>query len=430
MRKKSLPIIEVTIEKLVHGGQGMGLLPDARKCFVWGALPGEVVLVQLTKRKKDWAEGYAVQVLQPSNYRIEPKEPNMYLATSPWQILNYSQEAVAKQAILAEAFEREAVSVQWQPFYQQDNPFNYRNKMEYNFWYDNETSMVSLALHKRGSHQKVAVQKSALASTAINSAGKELIDYINNNTIEARPLKSVILRSSADGDVGISLFVNDRTVAEYFLPYYNGRNNMEIIYSNPKSPASVATEIIRPASQQLADTLLGITFYYSARSFFQVNIPVYERVLGVIAAELAGHPDMPVVDMYSGVGSIGLSVAGLGQRLTMVETSQECTDQAKLNMVGRSSAAVVTATAESALEYITGEEIIIVDPPRAGLHKHVTEALCAKKPSKIIYLSCNPSTQARDVRLLVAAGYTVTMAQGYNFFPRTPHIESIIILTV
>ena len=430
MMKKSLPIVEVKIAKLVHGGQGMGLLPDASKCFVWGALPGEVVQVQLTKRKKDWTEGYAVQVLQPSGNRIEPKEPNMYLATSPWQILYYAQEAIAKQAILAESFQREGVSVQWQPFYQQDNPFNYRNKMEYNFWYDNDSSKVSLALHKRGSHQKVAVQESALASHAINNAGKELITYINKNRIEARPLKSVILRSSSAGTVGVSLFVNDVSVAVEFANLNIPNSILEVVYSNPKSPASVATQVLQPADEQLFDTLLGNVFNYSTRSFFQVNIPVYERVLKIISAEVAQHPTTPVLDLYSGVGSIGLSVVSNSQQLTMVETSQECTDQAKLNMVGRANVAAITTTAESAIEYITGKEIVIVDPPRAGLHKHVTKALCAQKPSKIVYLSCNPSTQARDVNMLVAAGYKIAMAQGFNFFPRTPHIESLIILSI
>jgi 23S rRNA (uracil1939-C5)-methyltransferase len=114
----------------------------------------------------------------------------------------------------------------------------------------------------------------------------------------------------------------------------------------------------------------------------------------------------------------------------MIEISEESTAQAQINMVDRSNCKVITATAESALEHITGEEIVILDPPRAGLHNDVTEKLIEVKPQTIIYLSCNPSTQARDVALLTDAGYKIAHARGYNFFPRTPHIESLIVLKV
>lgn len=431
MRKnKPLPIVRVHTRAFVHGGQAIGESTDGRTCFVWGALPGEIVEVQLTKKKKDWAEGFAVQIIQASVHRIAPKEPNIYLATSPWQILDYKEEGTAKQAILAETFQREHVAVEWQPFYQQENPYNYRNKMEYNFWYDTESKSVSLALHKRGSHQKVAVGESILASDAINSAGKELVDYINKHAIEARPLKSVILRSSADGVVGISLFVKDRSVAEHFLPYYNGRNYLEIVYSNPKSPASVATEVLLPAKGQLTDVLLTKKYTYTARSFFQVNVPVYEQVLTIIRDVVEKSGAKEVVDMYSGVGTIGLSVADNAEQLTMVETDEASIEQAHQNARGMSNVKIVRANAESALDYIVSAGILIVDPPRAGLHKDVVATIIEKMPQTVVYVSCNPSTQARDVKMLSESGFKIAYAQGFNFFPRTPHIENLIILTL
>lgn len=421
-------IFEVSIEKLVHGGQGFGTLADGRKAFVWGALPGERVMFEVSKKKKDWCEGIVVDVLEASKDRIAPLEPEIYTATSPWQILDYAKEAEHKQAILAESFVREHVNIVWGDFYQDNNQFGYRNKMEYNFWFFNETEKVSLALHKRGSHQKVAVVGSVLASDAINSAGEALITYINDNNIEARPIKSAVIRSDASRNVGLSLFVNDAAVLEKFTAFKHPNTVFEIVYSNPKSPASVSTEVLLPATEPLVDTLLGRDFKYSARSFFQVNIPVYESVLKEIALAVQESGLVNVVDMYSGVGSIGLSVVGDNQKLTMVEVSEESTEQAKANMVGRSNCTVVTATAESALQYLTGDEVVILDPPRAGLHSDVTEKLAEVKPPVIVYLSCNPSTQARDVKALIEAGYNITHARGYNFFPRTPHIESLIVL--
>ncbi len=424
MKKSREEIVDIT--KLVHGGQGLGLLPDGKRVFAWGALPGEKVVVRLTKSKRDWAEGYVIEVIEACADRITPEEPDIYMATSPWQILDYSKEASCKQSILDEAFEREGIDVVWQDFYQPEEPFKYRNKMEYNFWFFTETNKVSLALHRRGSHQKVAVEGSLLASYAINNAGKALIEYINENKIEARPLKSVILRSDQSGKVGICLFVNDENIAESFNDFIYSNSIFEIVYSNPKSPASVTTEVLRESKEQLIDKLLGTNFKYSTRSFFQVNIPVYEKVLEVIENNITDNKK--IIDMYSGVGSIGLSVVGKNQKLTMIETSQESTDQAKLNMDGRNNCTVITSTAENVLEYIASEDIVILDPPRAGLHKNVTEKLAEVKPPKIIYLSCNPSTQARDVKMLIDSGYKISYAQGFNFFPRTPHIENLLVL--
>lgn len=113
----------------------------------------------------------------------------------------------------------------------------------------------------------------------------------------------------------------------------------------------------------------------------------------------------------------------------MVETDAEASAQAKENIKSTKYQRMITASAEESLSYITGKESVIVDPPRAGLHSKVRSRLIEVKPKEIIYLSCNPSTQARDVKELIDAGYKIISAQGFNFFPRTPHIESLIILS-
>lgn len=428
-RQKIEKIVSVKINKLVHGGQGIGILDNGKKCFVWGALPEELVTARVIKNKKDWCEAIAIEVLEPSPDRVEPLESEIYLATSPWQIIDYKKEAYYKQQILAECFEREDIDVDWQEFSQSDQEFNYRNKMEYNFWFHNDTKLVDLALHNRGSRQKVALKGSALASDAINKAGKQLIEFINLQKIEARDLKSVIIRSSLDGQVGLSLFVVNKELVQKFSSFENNFACFEILLANPKSPASVSVKTLYKSKREyLVDKLLGNEYIYSTRSFFQVNIPVYEKVLAEIANIVQSSNAKNIIDMYSGVGSIGLSVVGDKQNLTMIETSEESTKQAKLNIGDRKNCEVVTATAESVLEYLQGDEVVILDPPRAGLHKNVTSQLLDKKPPQIIYLSCNPSTQARDIKLLTDGGYKIKSAKGYNFFPRTPHIESLIIL--
>lgn len=420
---------KVKIEKLVHGGQGLGVLPDGRKCFIWGALPGEQIDVELTKKKKDWAEGIAKEIIEPSKYRVEPKEPAIYLATSPWQILDFKAEPKFKQEILKETFKREHIDVDWQHFYQANHSYGYRNKMEYNFWWDNDVKTVSLAMHQRGSHQKVPVRGSLLANDAINKAGEQLINFINQNKIQARDLKSVIIRCAKNGKVGLSIFITKEDVVKTLSKISIDSACYEIIYSNPKSPASVATKILyKTDDSSLSDNLMGVEFKYHTRSFFQVNLDVYSQVLEEILKFTKISKVKKILDLYCGVGSIGLSVIQDNQKLTLVESDSQAASEAISNAKIKNNCEVINAKSEKALDYLDDKDAIIVDPPRAGLHKNVVQKITEVKPKIIVYLSCNPTTQARDMAILLGAGYIIKFAKGYNFFPRTPHIESLIVL--
>lgn len=421
-------INKITIEKLVHGGQGLGDLPDGRKCFVWGALPKEEVSVRIIKNKKLWAEAVCEKIIKASPERVEPKEPDIYLATSPWQILGFEFEAKHKQAILSEAFERENLNLKWQDFYQAGKVYGYRNKMEYHFWWDNQRQVVSLALFVRNSHQKTPVKGSALAESQINSSGRKLIDYINLNKIQARQLKSLIIRATASGQVGLSLFVVDKSVAEKFKDFKLDDYSFEVLYSNPKSPASIASEVLlQNGASVLKDTLGDKVFIYSTRSFFQNNLKIYQMAISDIKKYLKDDKSY-VIDLFSGVGSIGLSVAKDSQPLILLESEDETFAKAEINALQKPGTIVIKAAAEKQLDLITGKEIVIVDPPRVGLAKALVERLKEVMPPQIFYLSCNPSTQVRDIKELMPFGYKPIFARGYNFFPRTPHIESLVIL--
>ena len=143
---------QVTIEKLVHGGQGLATLADGRKVFVWNALPGEAVNIRIIKTKRSYAEAIAEEIIEPSVDRVEPLEHN-YLATSPWQMMTFEAENSCKQTIVSELFAHEKVAVPTiKPVIHDDRQWHYRSKMEYSFWGDDDG--LHLALHQRGSHGK------------------------------------------------------------------------------------------------------------------------------------------------------------------------------------------------------------------------------------------------------------------------------------
>jgi 23S rRNA (uracil1939-C5)-methyltransferase len=421
---------ELRLEKIIGGGQALGTMADGRKLFVWGGLPEETVRVQLTKKKSKYAEGIVTEVLQPSTQRIEPRDPDSYLSTSPWQIMNFDAEQHYKAALVEEAFElHDIVLPEAIALYTDNQQFNYRNKIEFSWWWDKEVGQLDLAFFRRGTHGKIPVQETSLAHPAINKAAKALRDVLRKRDIQAYMLKTVIVRCNQQGDVAIQLYVKDETFpifdeAELRLLPIAG---FELIFSNPKSPASVITKRLQSwGNPSLTDTILGTPFTYATEGFFQINIPVYEQALRDMAAWI--EKDKPVVDLYSGVGTIGLTIGG--ENVTMVEISEHAVREMQRNITAlqrEQAAKAILAPSETALEHITGDATIIVDPPRAGLHEDVIKKLLETKPARIIYLSCNPVTQARDVARL-AELYGIKAHQGYNFFPRTPHIEHLVIL--
>jgi 23S rRNA (uracil1939-C5)-methyltransferase len=410
---------EVRIEKIVHGGQGLGELADGRKVFVWNALPGEIVKVEVIKKKRSYAEAIAREVVTSSPERAEPQEDN-YLATSPWQMMTFEAENGYKAGIVRDLFAHEKVTIpEFDNVVWAEPEWHYRNKMEYSFWGDDDG--LHLALHQRGSHGKQIVTGSKLALPAIDAAANAVLVELNKLSPRAGDLKTIIVRCDQKGNAVAALFTKLESFSKLALPLE--LKGLRVYHSNPKSPASVPTKLLYELGDSgLEDTLLGKVFAYDVDSFFQVNLPIYEKVLSRISEHTTADP----VDMYAGVGSIGLTVSK--EHAKLVELDPATAAMARINLAASGlEGEVVEASAEKVLEHIVSDVPVIFDPPRAGLHAKVVERCLEVFPPQITYLSCNPATQARDLALLQDA-YEITFFEVYNFFPRTPHIETLAVL--
>lgn len=409
----------VTIDKLVHGGQGLGVLPDGRKAFVWNALPGENLRVKLGKSKRNYAEGVAEEIINASGDRIKPRD-KAFLSTSPWQIMTWAAENKYKAEILQETFARERLKTPKIDFIAGKQQWHYRNKMEYSFWADDNG--LSLALFNRGSHGKIAVTGSSLAQTEIDETANKICTVLFLHKIRGSQLKTLVVRGDQNGKTVAAVFVKQADFPQ-ITELQDICQGITVCFSDPKSPASVLTsELYTYGDITLTDKIIGVPITYDVHSFFQVNVPVFEWAAKRIDYFTGGAK--PKTDFYSGVGTIGLPV----NATTLVESDPHNVDLAKQNVDWR-PIEVIQATAESALEHIPAKGALIVDPPRAGLHSKVVAKIREQHPPTIAYLSCNPSTQARDLKLL-ADIYDIRCLEGYNFFPRTPHIESLAILAV
>ncbi len=435
MIKKEFPVVTVKLDKIVGGGQTIGTLEGEQKIFVWGGLPGETVQVQLTKKKSKLAEGIVTEVIEPSAERIAPHDSDSYLSTSPWQIMSFEAEQHYKSALIEEAFElHDIVLPEPIGFFTDGKQYEYRNKIEFSWWYDKESEQLDLAFFRRGTHGKIPVEGTSLANPVINKAAIALRNLLRTKPeVMAFNLKTTLVRCDAKGNVAMQLYIKDPDFTQLTNPELESLKQQanicgfELIFSNPKSPASVITKRLQTWGEtSLTDTVLDIPFTYAIEGFFQINIPVYEQALRDMQKWVSD--DKSTVDLYSGVGTIGLTIGG--KNVTMVEINEHAVREMKRNITTlkrEESVKAILSPIENALEYITADSTLIVDPPRAGLHQDVIKKLLESSPEKIVYLSCNPVTQARDVALL-AERYGIRYHQGYNFFPRTPHIEHLVVL--
>ena len=403
----------IIVEKFIPGGQALSTLDSGQKIFLWNALPGEIVTRALiTKTKSHYLEGIAIDYEQPSPHRTAPRDP-AFLSTSPWQILDYDYELEQKRALLQEIFRQHSLaanpaptattvasptpsattlssSISIPPVLTDHRDFHYRNKMEYALYFDHDDQEIHLAFHARGSHRKLPITHSSLEHPAILARAKDIVADLNRQHADARRFQSLLLRCNQAGKVEGGLFENHQP---------------------------------RPQFPPLRDQILGHPYTYSPNGFFQINLPVYELALRTMQPYLTTEK---VLDLYAGVGTIGLSLAR-DRDLTLVECDHAAYRELGANCQG-TNARPILAKSEEALDYLQPDQTVILDPPRAGCHPELIARLLTIAPPTILYLSCNPATQARDVRLLLDR-YQITAVQPFNFFPRTPHLENLIVLT-
>ena len=397
----------IKVEKIIPGGQALGTDDSGKKIFFWNALPGEIVdSFRITKNKSHYSEAIAETIQNPSSYRRQPKDV-CFLSTSPWQIIDYDYELKLKQSLIVEFFREQKIPIETPDIITDQRDYYYRNKMEYALYWDKETAKISLAFHMRGSHQKIPIQTSSIERPEIFQAATKIDDELNQKRLEARNYQSLLLRCDQSGEVSGGLY-------EKHQPH--------------------------PVFPNLTDEIFNQTYSYSPNGFFQINLPVYKMALQTIKANIKTDK---VLDYYSGVGTIGLSTAS-DKELTLVEVDrfafdELCRNIQSLNQNDQNSIKphlyeyqsknirAIFDKSENVLSYIEPDATIILDPPRAGCDENLITKLSEIKPETIIYLSCNPATQARDVKKLLNQ-YKIKTIQTYNFFPHTPHIENLVIL--
>jgi 23S rRNA (uracil1939-C5)-methyltransferase len=424
--------LEVEIESLAFGGRGVARA-DGYVVFVSGALPGDRVRAEITKSKRKFAEARTVELLRPGADRVADRcthdgEP---CPGAPWQGLLYERQLSHKQEQVGDAlrriggldgFELEEI----EPAVEQ---WRYRNKLEYSFGErDGETT---LGFHARGRWDlTVDVDDCLLASEAGNAARNAVRDWARLEAVapydrRAREgtLRNLVVREGRrTGQIQTRLVTS---AAPFPKPPVDLHTMIEGDSGGTDGPTGVLGE------ERLREELCGLKLEMSHCAFVQTNTEMAERLYAV-AAEFAGLSGTErLFDLYCGIGTIGLTMAARAGEVWGLEIVPEAIADAERNAErnGIANARFLTGSARTGvrplLEEAGAPDVVVIDPPRAGLSQKIVRRVIECESPRIVYVSCNPTTLAPNAAQLVEAGYRLRRVRPVDMFPQTPHIECV-----
>ena len=434
--EKQNPRVQLTIDGLNE--KGYGLANDSgNKYQILNALPGETLKAEIFKRRKAIRYGVAENIISPSSERTIPKS-TCFLETSPWEIMKYAYENSVKSDYLTRLIHEIYPKTVEVPVAYGDNDYHYRNKMEFSFYFDQD-NRISFGFHKRDSKRgKVKTERSELLPTVVNTLLTEFLLFINNQNHPSNSLKGLVVRYSFyEQKVILILFVKDPEFAHLaysdFVDKSGIMKSIIVVYSDMRSPAFVeSSTLFSKGETTLTEKIGNLHLSYPYNSFFQVNPDVFGICLKDINQYITSLQDfikLKVGEYYAGVGTIGLGISTNVASVEAVELYSGSSLYAEVNAKQNSitNYTLIEEKAENIADTISKYDLVIFDPPRVGLHQKILDALIKYVPKHIVYLSCNPKSQIENLREL-SDRYTLKRYKGYNFYPKTPHMEALAIL--
>lgn len=409
--------VELRIEKMVQGGDGMARLPDGRVCFVQGALPGELCRVELTFQKKDFTRGRVVSVVEPSPDRVAPRCP-LYgrCGGCSLQHLDSQKQAEYMARVERENFRRLAHAELPDDFViHVGSAWGYRNRARVVPQFARSGECSGFAFREQESNALIPFENCPVLTPALNAFLQGPARKIFAPGLSGQG------RFSRSRDLSLNVFDNGKGEVSY---YYRGMPGKEF----EKNAVSVVE-------------IAGRKIESDASVFFQSNLGLLpELVKSVRSAVDEGLSNGNacndwLIDLFSGVGFFAALLQDKFKRVTTVERDEGCLKHADVNLsVSGSGNTAVENVSAPAEEWLADHVVdipatLIVDPPRTGLPGEALDAIVRSSVKRLIYVSCDPVTLARDYAKLAMAGLKLERAEGFAFYPQTPHLEMLFILT-
>jgi 23S rRNA (uracil1939-C5)-methyltransferase len=432
--------LDLQIDSLAFGGNGVAR-SDGYVVFVQGGFPGDRVRAVLTKRKKAYGEARALEVLEPSPERIEPVADH---PGAPWQVLPYERQLQVKQEQVDDALRRigKLDGYELEDIVPAVEQWRYRNKLEYSFG-TNDAGELVCGFHAPGSWEEILhIEDCLLASEAGNQARREVLAWCRAQGLGAYDrrtqvgfLRNLVVREGRrTGQLQVRLVTSEGELDTDAL-----RAAMQphsLLWTQVPGVAEVtvgSTEIV-DGSPAFDEEVGDLRVHISPEAFFQTNTEMADRLYATVGeyAQLQGWER--VFDLFCGIGTIGLSLASRAGELYGLEIVEEAVadaiENARLNQVNNAQffAGDVRLALRELVEKAGRPDVLVVDPPRAGLSQKVVRRIIEASPRRIVYVSCNPTTLAPNAAQLVEAGYALRRVRPVDMFPQTPHIECVALL--
>lgn len=465
-RKKRVNVAALTITNYAAEGKSIGQLSDGKVAFVENVVPGDVVDIYITKNKKSYAEAKMTRMVQPSALRIDAFCEHFGVCGGcKWQMLPYERQLEFKQQQVYDQLRRigHIELPEMSPILGSPEQRYYRNKLEFTFsskrYHTREELIVAgdeplpqeqaLGFHAPGLFDKVVpVKQCYLQAAPTNEILTVLRNYSEQHQLPYYDfrshegwLRNVVIRVATTGEVLVNLVFNyeeqDKRVAllDHLLDNVKGISTLCYTINTKFNDSIYDLDVITyTGAGFIREKLEDFTFNISPKSFFQTNTVQAENLYKV-TREFAGLTgDEVLYDLYCGTGSIGIFCSKAAKKIIGIELIEQAIEDAKKNAAQNNIehcaffAGDVSDICTDAFFAEHGRpDVIITDPPRAGMHEKLIQQLLKMRAPKVVYVSCNPATQARDLALLDVA-YRITKLQAVDMFPHTHHIENVALL--
>jgi len=434
--------LELTVDRLAYGGNGVARREDGYVVFVAGAVPGDRVRAVVGKAKRAYAEARAVDILEPSADRVEPVADH---PGAPWQVLPYERQLEVKQEQVDDALTRigRLAGYELAPIVPALEQWRYRNKLEYSFGEGPDGELVC-GFHAPGRFDQILpLIDCLLASERSNAAREQVVAELRRQGLGAWDrrtqqgfLRNLVVREGRrTGQLQVRLVTSPGKLdADALIEAVDSEGLLWTQTSGLGESTQGGETALLSGAPQLQEQLGDLRFLISPEAFFQTNTEMAEVLYGhaAEAAALRGHER--VFDLYCGIGTIGLSLAARAREVIgveLVETAvSDAIENAKLNEITNAAfyAGDIRVAMRELVEKAGKPDVAVIDPPRAGLSQKVVRRIIEASPQRIVYVSCNPTTLAPNAAQLVEAGWTLKHVQPVDMFPQTPHIECVALL--
>ena len=439
--------VEVTIDDLAFGGEGVGRL-EGYVMFVRGGLPGDRVRVHVTETRARYGRGVIDEVLTRAPHRVDPPCPYFgRCGGCRLQHLAYEAQLAFKAKQVRDCLERlgDLAGFELRPILPAPDSYGYRNKMEFTVAESNGEPIVGL--HEADRYDAVLdIERCLLQSETMNTLLDETRRQARarrlpvwDGATEQGLLRFVSLREGRRTGEAMVNIVAASPDLERLIPVAEALKAREpatasVVLNVNAKKASVAIgteEHVLLGREHITESLGGLAFQVSANSFFQTNTAQAERLFALVVQACACEGHETIFDLYSGTGAISLLIARRCRRVYGIEVAPAAVADAVRNARanGIDNCTFLAGEVRHVLPALIAEGVradtVIADPPRAGFHPTALGPLAALAPARIVYVSCNPSTLARDVGDLVRRGYRLEWVQPVDMFPQTPHIEAV-----